>query len=666
MSALFFARLARASRLLLAVALLLGSFTFLSTSSGGSKMREELPVLSPPGNVQAQANGVPAVEGWVTEKSTGKPVVGATIRIENRSTVSGVDGYFSFSAAELGLSGGKTHNTFTPLRVEVEAPYFAPWLLTSAKYYNGDTLRVYPRLMHQDESTSQARNPIFSYVVGQENDSTTIIHQQIAGNLALNVNITALTPPATIRVYRTATGIVEVVPFREYVKYVLPNEWVPSWSSEAIKAGAMAVKSYGWYWVSRGGKQLALGADVKDNVDDQVYDPNVSYASTDAAVDATFNYAITRNGDLFQAQYCAGNYRADPAGDCPWPTQYMTQWGSSYHADQGRTWGWILGFYYGGSVITPRPPGGVYTGPPPTSAPAATRAAAPPAPPPSGAFSIGQGSARADVFQAAYDRNGGAGVLGRSTGPVRWWMQYVSEFNVVAQSFSGADGRGNVWLVFDVLKANDVTGYRAYLLSGNIASAYADHVPPGPEWIGAPTSNPYVADPAKPMFRSQGFSRGALVESNTGVQFVAGQGQVAPPTPIATTNMAAVRVRVQWLGRPAAPSDSWIQPLTLHLSTSSDPSILATYRGMTDRNGVVFFEGLAGGVFNVHVKGAHTLQTARAGVTLSDNVTAELDMKAQVEGDTDGDNCVTVADFALVQSMLGTHKDTPGFNPTAD
>ncbi|MEO6457067.1 MAG: dockerin type I domain-containing protein, partial [Chloroflexia bacterium] len=157
-----------------------------------------------------------------------------------------------------------------------------------------------------------------------------------------------------------------------------------------------------------------------------------------------------------------------------------------------------------------------------------------------------------------------------------------------------------------------------------------------------------------------------LVESNTGVQFVAGQGQVAPPTPVATTNMAAVRVRVQWLGRPAAPSDSWIQPLTLHLSTPSDPRILSTYRGMTDRNGVVFFEGLAGGVFNVHVKGAHTLQTARAAVTLSDNVTAELDMKAQVEGDTDGDNCVTVADFALVQSMLGTHKDTPGFNPTAD
>ena len=661
MPAVLFARLARASRFLFAFTLLIGSFTFLSTSVNSVKLNEELQALSLAGNAQSQSNHVASVEGWVTEKSTGKPIIGASVRVAQTSTLSGADGYFSFSAVQLGLSVDKGRNTFTPLRITVEAPHFAPWLLESAKYYDGDTLRLYPKLVN--ESAGKSRNPVFSYVVGADK-SPTNLDQQLASSLTLNVNSTVLTPPATIRVYRTATGVVEVVPFREYIKHVLPNEWVPSWSPESLKAGAMAVKSYGWYWVSRGGKQVALGADVKDNVDDQVYDPNVSYASTDAAVDATFNYAITRNGDLFQAQYCAGNYRSDPAGDCPWPSQYMTQWGSSYHADQGRSWGWILGFYYGGSAITPRPPGGVYTGPPPTSSPAAPREPVPPAPS-SGAFTIGQGSTRADVFQVAYDRNGGARVLGMPTGPVRWWMQYVSEFNVVAQPFSGPDERGNTWLVFDVLKANDQAGYRAYLLNGEIASTYANHIPPGPEWIGAPTSDP-SADPAKSESRSQGFTKGTLVESTAGVQFVPWHQQIAPPTPVAKSGTSTLRITVQWLGRPAAPSDSWVQPLALHLSTSSDPRVLATFRSMTDRNGVAFFQGLPSGIFNVHVKGAHSLQTARAGVNLSDNSTTELDMKAQVEGDTDGDNCVTVSDFAFVQSMLGTHKGIPGFNSTAD
>ena len=41
-------------------------------------------------------------------------------------------------------------------------------------------------------------------------------------------------------------------------------------------------------------------------------------------------------------------------------------------------------------------------------------------------------------------------------------------------------------------------------------------------------------------------------------------------------------------------------------------------------------------------------------------------MKAMLEGDINGDNCVTVDDFALVQAMVGTDKNTPGYDPKAD
>lgn len=35
--------------------------------------------------------------------------------------------------------------------------------------------------------------------------------------------------------------------FRTYVKEVLPNEWVSSWPSDSLRAGAEAVKEYGWW-----------------------------------------------------------------------------------------------------------------------------------------------------------------------------------------------------------------------------------------------------------------------------------------------------------------------------------------------------------------------------------------------------------------------------------
>ena len=39
-------------------------------------------------------------------------------------------------------------------------------------------------------------------------------------------------PPLTIRVFRTATGAVETVDFRAYVKNVLSREWISSWTTE--------------------------------------------------------------------------------------------------------------------------------------------------------------------------------------------------------------------------------------------------------------------------------------------------------------------------------------------------------------------------------------------------------------------------------------------------
>src|SRR5687768_9758785 len=98
MPTLFIARLARASRPLLLLVLLIGSLSYLASPSpspvSGSD-REGLQELSPVSAMQS-AGGVPAIEGWVSEQSTGKPLAGATVRIAGASRTSGDDGYFSF------------------------------------------------------------------------------------------------------------------------------------------------------------------------------------------------------------------------------------------------------------------------------------------------------------------------------------------------------------------------------------------------------------------------------------------------------------------------------------------------------------------------------------------------------------------------------------------
>lgn len=752
-----------------------------------------------------------AIEGWVKTDLDNEPVTGATVVLGDLSTVANIDGYFSFSESDVAGAGISMSEAAVsiPVTAAVYAEGYAPWTLRNAVYYAGDTLRLYPRLSPEGEQpvNIEAEQRRASTRTPESLTHSIFEPQTEPGVSALSSASmsAALTPPATIRVYRTAKGVVEVVPFRDYIKRTLPNEWIPSWSSESLKAGAMAVKSYAWFWVSRGGKQTALGADVKDNVDDQVYDPNVSYASTDAAVDATFNASLTRNGALFQTQYCAGSYDPDPTGECPWPGNYLTQWGSSYHADQGKSWIWILEFYYAGAVVAPSAGGSTRD-----AAPVPTRV------PPTAttiAFAVGQGSPRTDVFLDAYNRNGGQQLLGRPTGAVRWWLPALSEQNILAQPFSGSRGEGNLWIVYDILKSSDAAGHRAFLLSGEIAKAYKNHVPSGPEWVGAPTSDLYVASAEMGGSSSQGFSRGTLTVTRGNVEFRpwpeifvgwkaeyfvgkrAAITSMGPPPDIAgrpalvldlpspdmswspetstaqahgvgsgswtgqftrnfqvekgsydfvieaeggirlwvdnllainawdarvpqtvsynaaleagehrfriqyasdgpaarlkfafaprkaevnapaaerpsggsgATGVTALRVRVQWLGRGPAPGDSWVRPLQLSLSDPATSKIILTVQGTTDRNGVAHFGSLPVGIYNVHVKGPHSLQSARSNIALRPGATAEVDMKTQVEGDVDGDNCVNIQDLSTVQAKLGTYRSVAGYSSGAD
>ena len=94
-------------------------------------------------------------------------------------------------------------------------------------------------------------------------------------------------PPKTIRVLRTrytdapnkVRGTVQKVDFHDYVATVMAAEWPERYPLETIKAGAVAVKQYAWYYIlnPRGLTKWVDGKkrcyDVVDSTADQFYKP---------------------------------------------------------------------------------------------------------------------------------------------------------------------------------------------------------------------------------------------------------------------------------------------------------------------------------------------------------------------------------------------------------
>jgi hypothetical protein len=196
-------------------------------------------------------------------------------------------------------------------------------------------------------------------------------------------------PPPTIRVFRTATGAVDTVDFKVYVKNVLSREWISSWTTESLRSGALAVKNYAWYWVLnwRGFTNSAGQCfDVRDSTLDQHYDPSrPTFASMAAAVDATWSTLALKNGRIFPTYYNAGGVN-EPcgAGKNGWR---MYQWGTQACGLAGLSTAQIMTtYYYPGVTVSAAPPPAP---PPATPAPNPSPTPAPtpvptPAPTPTG------------------------------------------------------------------------------------------------------------------------------------------------------------------------------------------------------------------------------------------------------------------------------------------
>ena len=174
--------------------------------------------------------------------------------------------------------------------------------------------------------------------------------------------------PRNIRV--DENGVLYYVTMNFYEKHCLPHEWIASWSSNSLNAGALAVRGYAIARIN--GRSPTSASDICGDSNCQNFKPTSSSSSTDKAVDYTAGYVLVNgSGNISSTEYSAENNSLDkdcgdgftaPTSGCLYDPicagharsghgrgmcqRGSNRWDTSGNGFPVRDWKWILKHYY--------------------------------------------------------------------------------------------------------------------------------------------------------------------------------------------------------------------------------------------------------------------------------------------------------------------------------
>jgi stage II sporulation protein D len=106
-----------------------------------------------------------------------------------------------------------------------------------------------------------------------------------------------------VKVVDNKITVINDVDLENYIKGVVPSEMPSSWEFEALKAQAIAARSFA---LANLGKQAKEGYDLKDNTEDQAYGgASVETNITNKAVEETHGLVLTYDMKIISAYYSA-------------------------------------------------------------------------------------------------------------------------------------------------------------------------------------------------------------------------------------------------------------------------------------------------------------------------------------------------------------------------
>jgi len=347
------------------------------------------PFAEPPGAIGEVPRA--AIRGYVVDDETGQPLAGATLAVvgTNDHTVTDADGFLTLTVPVgdgTPIPEDNTGRLFVKKDMVVTKVGYGTLVEQNIVLIGGETYRFQFRLVPDGVTRAINEQKHRGNMQATAVDGRPLVADAAAATPRASLDTLvpqtslAQSAPSTIRVGRTgcssspgACSTVVTMSMETYVKHVLPAEWFSSWNAESLKAGAVAIRSYGAYYVNHPISPSSSPAyDICDSASCQVYG-NSTASSTDSAVDTTAGmYLVDGSGNIAQTEYSAENNdlgNRDTCGDCYirnkpgdgiclsdsvccGQTQNghgrgMCQWGSQrWASNQSKTYTWILGHYY--------------------------------------------------------------------------------------------------------------------------------------------------------------------------------------------------------------------------------------------------------------------------------------------------------------------------------
>ncbi|OQP62430.1 hypothetical protein A3860_29165 [Niastella vici] len=316
------------------------------------------------------------ISGYVRDAAANQPLAGVQASAGGKTVITDSKGFFSIqlSAASTIADGAVPEKATIRFTKAGYAPHSIQNFYLIPDTY---TLKVAMspannvRAQQVTEETEIQEHGLFDR---KETDEQ-LRYNETAEPQARVEGIMAITVPASIRVGThcscTSCSSVQVMSLEKYVQTGLNDEWIASWGAASLRAGAVAYRSYGAYYVKH---PVKSNFDIAATTCNQVWDGDGSSSCTSAA-NATAKVVLIKSGAIYRAEYSAENNNAGCGNGysgtrTTWPCikdercagratsghgRGMCQWGSSFWA-RDKTYTWILNHYYqpgGVSIQTP-------------------------------------------------------------------------------------------------------------------------------------------------------------------------------------------------------------------------------------------------------------------------------------------------------------------------
>jgi N-acetyl-anhydromuramyl-L-alanine amidase AmpD len=339
------------------------------------------------------AEGKATVQGYVRDGASNKPLAGARISLGTASATTDHNGYFSLVYSD---NVPAITEDAVPTRVAVKIsktgynPYTVNRFLEPGTYTmkvalnkQGVALPDNARTLQQGQEVETVAHGLFDRketeaLQRMQAEDAVEAAEALDANAPVMVQdmaVAAITVPTTIRVgiscSCTSCSSVKVMSLEAYVQSGLDDEWISGWGAASLRAGAVAYRSYGAWYVQH---PVKSNFDIASTTCNQAWQSDTYTRTKDAAI-YTKGKVLVKSGKIFRSEYSAennnsgcGNGYSGTGTSSGWPCisdalckgkaknghgRGMCQWGSSRWATDGKTYTWILNHYYN--------PGGVST-----------------------------------------------------------------------------------------------------------------------------------------------------------------------------------------------------------------------------------------------------------------------------------------------------------------